>query len=449
MNWPPDNSALEAAVQVGKSAGADGVELYCERSQDREVKVYRQNVESLTTSESVGVGARVIVDGKAGYSYSPDLADLDDVVIRATANAAAGTSDEFNTLPRGMAAEPIAGIFNPALEAATAEERIELAMKTEAAAEAHDSRVKGYTTAYADGIQDIIIYSSEGVSQAYKAGSAYIYTSVAAEEDGQAQTGWSFQTSRNPAELDPIKVGVEAASRAVALLGAKKIPSQKASIILQPMVASQIIGLLGSVLTGDAIQKNRSLFVGKVGEVVASPLFHLVDDGRHPDGLNTAPVDDEGVPTGKVELISGGVLKGYLHDHYTGQKAGAESTGNATRGSYRTLPGVSARNLVVEPGDLSPEQLIQKLDRGLIVYEVSGLHAGANPISGEVSLGATGLWVEDGKVVHPVREITIGSTIPEMLKNVEALGNDFQFVPMGGSVGTPSIMISGMTVGGE
>jgi PmbA protein len=184
-----------------------------------------------------------------------------------------------------------------------------------------------------------------------------------------------------------------------------------------------------------------------VGQEVGSKLFTLVDDGRRLDGPGACPFDGEGVPSGRTELFGSGVLNGFLHSTYTARRAGdgTRSTGNAKRHGYKAAPGVGTSNFFLEAGDRTLDELLAQAEGGVLIAEVSGVHSGANPISGDFSVGATGLRIAGGEPTEPLREMTIASTLPEMLKGVSGVGNDLRFFQ---SVGTPSILIGEMTLAG-
>jgi PmbA protein len=221
----------------------------------------------------------------------------------------------------------------------------------------------------------------------------------------------------------------------------------KAPVVLDPFVSAAFFGVLSSALTADAVQKGRSLFAGREGRQVAGEILELVDDGTLADGLDSAPFDGEGMPCRRTPLISGGVLQGFLYDTYTGRKAGRGSTGNGLRGSYSGLPGVRPTNLVVG-GPVTPlADIVAGMERGVLVTDAVGVHSGANPISGEFSVGISGVLIEGGKLTTPVREVTLAGDIISMLTSVRALGDDARWVP-GGSILTPSVVIDGMAIGG-
>jgi PmbA protein len=193
------------------------------------------------------------------------------------------------------------------------------------------------------------------------------------------------------------------------------------------------------------VQKGRSLFAELVGEQIGAGILTLIDDGRLETGPDASPFDDEGVPSERTPLIERGQLKGFLHNTYTAKRGGTRSTGNAKRGSYRGAPGVGTSNFYVERGDVDPSEILARAEGGVLIQDVSGVHSGANPISGEFSVGASGLRVKAGSLAEPLREMTIASTIPEMLKAITAIGSDLRFFS---SVGTPTILIGEMTVAG-
>ncbi len=245
------------------------------------------------------------------------------------------------------------------------------------------------------------------------------------------------------------QIGHEAADRALALHGARQPESRRCPVVLDPYVAASFVSLIGRTLSADAVQRGRSLFAGKEGERIASERLELVDDGLHDEGLATAPFDGEGVPQRRTPLIEGGVLQTYLYDSYTARRGGRSSTGNGERGSYRTPPSVDATNLLVTPGDASDEELLRAAGDGVFVMGVSGLHSGVNPISGTLSVGATGRAIEGGELAGPLREMTIASDLVSMLQAIERLGSDARWVPFGGSVKVPGLLISEMTIGGS
>ena len=193
-------------------------------------------------------------------------------------------------------------------------------------------------------------------------------------------------------------IGAEAAERALALAGARQPAGRRCPVVLDAFVAASFLGFIGGMLSADAVQRGRSLFAGREGEEIAASVLRVADDGTHPDGLRTAPYDGEGSPRRRTGLIEGGRLATYLFDARTARKAGRETTGSASRASYRSPPSVGTANLVLEPGELDLAELCRQAGDGLYVTDVAGLHSGVNPISGTFSVGATGRLIEGGEL---------------------------------------------------
>jgi PmbA protein len=325
------------------------------------------------------------------------------------------------------------------------DEKVPIALEMERLATSSDPRVrKTESVRYGDAVGSVAIASSQGVGAEYRATGCWCVVVTLAEQDGDTQTGFSYRISRSIEELNQGEVVAEAVERAARMLGAVKPETEKMPVVLDPVAASAFLGVLTDALSADAVQKQRSLFGPLVGEQVGSGNLTIVDDGRLLDGPSASPFDGEGVPTGRHELITGGVLRGFMHNTYTAQRGETRSTGNAVRG-YRSTPGVGTTNLFVEPGDRSLEQLLREAEGGVLVQDVTGVHSGANPVSGEFSVGATGLRIGGGALGEPVREMTIASTIPEMLQSVSALGNELRWFS---SVGVPYILLREMTLAG-
>ena len=443
----PDLLELARAA-VEAAADGEAVEAYVEESTKTEVDAHKGEVEGLTFAESRGIGVRLIREGRLGYAYAadPSLDEVRRAVAQARENRAFATADEHNVLPEAARAESIGALFDPEQAALDTDRKVRLALELEARATTLDPRVrKAENVQYGDMVSSVAIASTTGVSAAYERTDVWCFVVALAEEGDETQTGFSFRVGRALAELDWEGVADEAVERGTRMLGAAKPTTMRVPVVLDPFAGSSFLGVLAGALSAEAVQKQRSLFAELVGERVGSELFTLVDDGRLLAGPAASPFDDEGVPTSRTELFTRGTLNGFLHDTYTAHRGDTVSTGNARRAGYRSVPGVGVSNFYVDAGDTSPEEILRRAEGGVLIQDVSGVHSGANPISGEFSVGATGLRIQGGALGEPVREMTIASTIPEMLKAVTAVGDDLRFFT---AVGVPSILIGEMTVAG-
>jgi PmbA protein len=452
MSRPDLEAAAKLAVDAALAAGSDEADAWCQDSVERTVRVYDGAVESLTEAGARGAGVRVFREGRSGYAYGSDLSEegLRTLARAATASAGVTEPDEHAGIPRNPGAAPVDGLSAPGFGEWTMERRIDLALAVERAARERDALVSNVEdTVYSDTEARAALANSNGFCDSFEETQCYAFAYAFAGDGADRMTGMGFAVGRGPDELDPEQVGHEAADRALALHGARQPASRRCAVVLDPYVAASFASIIGRTLSADAVQRGRSLFADREGEQIAAPAFRLVDDGLHPDGLATAPFDGEGVAQQTTPLVEDGVLRTYLFDTYTANKGGRSSTGNGERGSYRTPPAVAASNLRVAPGSAGTAELLKEAGDGLYVMGVSGLHSGVNPVSGSFSVGATGRLIRDGELAEPAREMTIASDLVSMLQGVQSAAREARWVPFGGSVQAPALLVREMTVGGS
>ncbi len=443
---------LDAIVErlAAEAAGGEGVEAYAELTTETSVTAFQGEVERLASASTSGVGVRVVKDGRLGYAYTADLSDsgLRECLAEARANLDVSGEDPGNVLPDAGAYEALEGLFDTRLADTDPERKVALALDLEARTKAADPKVTQVESArYGDVVGEAAVASSLGVSGSFAVTHAWCVSVAIATEDGDSQIGYAVDAARALDDLNPGPVAREAADRAVRMLGATKPPTRTIPVVFDRMVAPSLLGVLLAGLSAEEVQKGRSLFATRIGEQVGATGLRLVDDGRLVAGPGAAPFDGEGVPTGRTVLIDGGVLRRFLHNTATAARDGqAASTGNARRGSFKSTPGVSAHNLFLEPGDLDQPGLLSRAGEGLLVQEVSGVHSGANPITGDFSVGVSGLLFRDGQLAEPIREATVAAHLLDILKGIDAVGSDLRFTT--GSIGGSSLLIGQMTVAG-
>jgi PmbA protein len=442
---------LDGVVQrlAGEAAGGEGVEAYAEQTTRTVINAFEGEVERLTSASSTGVGVRVVREGRLGYAYTADLSNdgLRRCLAEARANLEVSTEDPGNVLPDAAPIEPLEGLFDPRQVEISPERKVQLALDLDARTRAANPKVsKVETASYGDAVVQVAIASSTGVTGSLALTRAWCYATALATEDGQSQVGYGIDTARSIDDLDIGPVAAEAAERAVRLLGATKPPTRTVAVVFDRMVAPSLIGVLLAGLSAEAVQKHRSLFADKLGERVGAQGLDLVDDARLLDGPGATPFDDEGVPTRRNVLLADGVLQRFLHNTASAAREGASSTGNAARASFKSTPGISAHNVFFEPGDKDQAGLLAQAGEGLLVQDMTGVHSGANPITGDFSVGVSGLWFRDGELAEPVREATVAAQLLDILKGIAAVGSDLRWTT--GSVGGSSLLIGQMTVAG-
>jgi PmbA protein len=302
---------------------------------------------------------------------------------------------------------------------------------------------------YSDAEGSVALANSRGFTAGYDATQAWAYASAFAGEGADLMTGLGIQLGREPGELDPEAIGAEAGDRALALVGARQPESRRCPVVLDAFVAASFAGFIGSMLSAEAVQRGRSLFADREGDEIANAAIALTDDPTDPEGPSSAPFDGEGSASRRTPLIGDGRLLTFLFDARTARRAGRATTANASRGSYRSPPSVGTTNLVLQPGSHDLEGLFREAGEGLFVTDVAGLHSGVNPVSGTFSVGASGRLIEGGEPGTPVRELTIASDLVSMLRAVREVGSVGRWVPFGGSVKAPPILVGDMAVSGS
>lgn len=446
------SATARRAVEAAVGAGAGDAEAYAARDSGREVRVHGGEVESLTAATQTGIGVRAWIGHRVGYAFGTDLSEAGVAAIaaRAAEAAAVADEDEFAAPPEPAEIEPLGGISDPTTADWSADRVAELALIVERTALATDSRIAGVEQAvYADSAELVSIASSAGVAGEYESSNCFAYLQALAEGDGGRETGLGFGLARGPSDLDPVAIGAEGAERALAMIGASKPASRACPVVFDPTVAASFVGLIGGALGANAVQRGRSPFAGRLAEELAGEALALYDDGRDPGGAASAPFDGEGVPRRRTALIEGGRLRAYLYDTYTANREAGSSTGSASRHGYRSLPAVSASNLIVATGTLDLQGLLAEAKDGVLVTDVAGLHSGVNPVTGVFSVGASGRAIRDGELAEPVREFTIAGDLVSMLGAVKAAGADARWVPFGGSVSTPPLLIGELSISGS
>ncbi|GAC1410087.1 MAG: TldD/PmbA family protein [Actinomycetota bacterium] len=441
---------LDALCRIAVEAAQHGedLEAYAEWGRKTDVKVYEGRVEELTSAETQGMGVRIIVGNRVGYAYAADPSpdEIRAVVAQARENAALGTADEGNVLPDPLPVPPLPGIFNEEIVRTTVERKVEIALQLERLCKEADARISAVESAeYGDSVSRLAIRSTRGVEAQSERGDCWVVVSALANDKDETQTGFSFELGRIPEELDLQRCASEGALRAARLLGARKPQTERMAVLLEPYAATSFLGVLAAGLTAESVLKGRSLFAERSGTRIASDVFTLIDDGRELRGPGATPFDDEGTPTQRTMLVESGVLQGFLHNAYTATRMQTRSTGNAGRAGFKSTPGVGPTNLFVQPGTQDPAELLAR-GRTLLVQDLLGVHSGANPISGDFSVGITGLVYDAGSDPQPIREAAVSSTILDILSSITAVGNDLRFF---GGTGSPSLLVGEMTVAGS
>jgi len=443
-------TALEERLQEGirhaMALGADGAEAYTHVSRSRKAKVQNGALEDLSTSKRGGLGVRVIRGGRTGIATTTDLTrrDFKDLFQRAWELSALGDEDPWLRQADPSGEDDLESRYDARAEELSPQQRIDRAMQLEAEARKASSKVCAVReSSWNDGAGVSLLLTQKGV-RAFDLGSTCAASiELAVEEDGDRQAAWHWDMGRHPGAVDLAAIGREAARKGEGKLKPTQLPAGRYSVILHPEVAVDVLGLVAGMLSAESVLKQRSLFAGKLGETIASPLLTLVDDGRLRGGLGSEPWDGEGLPTRRNVLIENGVLKTYLHTLKSAAEMGVEPTATAGR-SPGGNPGVTLFNLFPAQGTASPEALYRQAGNGVLITEIMGLHM-VDPVSGDLSVGASGLRIRDGVLAESVDRMTFAGNLRDFLTRIAALGNDLRWY--GSSAGL-SILLEDMPLGG-
>jgi PmbA protein len=446
-----------ATAVVEQAQPGEGMEVYVTRGTDNEVRAYDGAIESLTSADSAGVGIRVVLDGPDGEGSRLGFAwagSLDPDVVQAALgdardNARYATPDPDVVLgePDGFA--PVEqdlwddGVITTALE-----DKIALALELERATRGADPRVRQVSSAdYSDGRVEVALASTTGIRSTARRTTAFLSVDAIAGEGADSQTGTGFSVGRSPTGLDPDEAKDDAVLRATRLLGAQKARSGRCTVVFDPRVVSTLLSVVASALSGEAVVKGRSFFAGRIGETVANAAVTLTDDPTDSRAFSASAYDGEGLACRRNVLISDGVLRMFVYDTVSARRAQTRSTGSAVRGGFSGTPSAGCRALVLTPGQMGADDILEMVGDGLYVQSVTGMHSGVNPVSGDFSVGAEGLMIRGGSLAEPVREVTVASSLQRMLQSVVGIGGDLRWLP--GVAAGQTLAIADMQLSGD
>ena len=442
-------------VERALRAGASEAEVVIREGDEFSTVVRLGQVETLKESGARGIGLRVFIGPSGGQrtanTSSSDFSEagIAHLVSGAIDLAQVTSVDPFAGLPEpsamGQLTEDLGLYYNDVYSLPPAE-RIDYARRAEAAALSADPRLQNSDGGSFDAAtgHKIMVNSRGFVGEYARSYCSLSAMPIAQTEQGGMQRDYWYSSARTLAKLDsPESIGAEAARRTLRRLNARRVATQSVPIVFAPEIARSLIGNIFEAANGDSIYRGASFWAHQLGQQVASASVTVIDDGTMPGLFGTSPFDGEGLPTRRTIIVEKGILKNYLLNTYTARKLNMQSTGNASRGLAGT-PGIGAGNLFLEPGTVTPQQLLADVKAGFYVTELMG--SGVHMVTGDYSRGASGLGIEIGELSFAVEEITIAGNLKEMLNNIVAIADDLVFR---GSVTSPTLRIDGMTIAGE
>ena len=441
-------------VAAAIKGGASAADCVAREGNELSVSVRQGEVEHLKQAGSKAIGVRVLMGQRSASAYTSDFSPAGLRQLVSSALAAGRISSEDPTA--GLADAALLGkheidlqLFAPEVPGLEAPQLIAAARTGEEAAYAADSRIRNSDGASCDASYGRrVLATSHGFLGEYQRSVCSLSVSPIASESVESSKGMQrdywYTVARSFSGLEEAaEVGRIAAQRSVRRLGARKVATTKVPVIFDPRTARSLLSSIAEAISGDAIYRKASYLTGKLGEKVASEGITIVDDGTMPGGFGSAPFDDEGVKTRDNVIVDRGILKSYLLNSYTARKLNMTTTANAARGIAGN-PSIGTHNFFVQAGQDKPEKMVASVKNGFYVTDFMGF--GVNVVTGDISHGASGMWIEGGELAYPVEEVTVAGNLLDIFQNIEKVGSDLEFR---GSMAAPTILVSELAVAGH
>ncbi|MBI3754087.1 MAG: TldD/PmbA family protein [Deltaproteobacteria bacterium] len=426
----------------------DAWEIFYSLQKGLSIEAKDGKVDAFKVSSNEGIGLRILRDKKMGFSFTSALSkeSLKQLLENAIAASKGVEPDDFLSLPslqKQTAGELM--LLDSSLDKTSEEDKIKKAISLEQSARGFDPRVtKVRKASYGESFFESRLVNSAGID--VKKSATFVTSSImaVAEDKGDSQMGWDMGMSHFAKDVDVAKIGRDAAKRAVDMLGARTIKTVKCPVVIENIIVGEFLEILAPSFYADNLHKGKSMLLGKKGKKIFKPNVTLWDNGLLPNGWGASEYDGEGIPRQKTCLVDKGVCAGFLYDTYWAKRGGVSSTGNAARSHFKSISAIGISNLYMEKGDADFDGLLQSMGSGLLITNILGAHT-ANQVTGDFSLGVSGLWVESGRMSYPVRGVAISGNLLELFSRVEVVGGDLRFL---GSIGAPSLLIGGMEISG-
>lgn len=434
-------------LTAAKTAGFKEAEMYYEKSTAFRCTIFEGEIDSYETSEEGGIGFRGLYKGKMGYAYTEKIeeAAIPFLIEQAKANAMILDEDDGTTIFEGSDAYGTHTYYSERLARISTEDKIALIQSIEQKVLAYDPKIVRLNYCLLqDFSSEKAIANDKGLAIDEKQNGLVIFVSAVAQDGEEMKTGSAITLTRDFESIDVEAFVKEVAEEVLAQLGEQSIPTKKYPVIMRRDASASLLATFTPIFSAENTQKGQSLLKGKVGETIASSAYTLVDCPYHADSIIGTNFDGEGVATKQQTIVEKGVLKTLFHNRKTAKKDGVETTGHARKSSYKGTLTVGPINLYIQPSTESVEALLHRIQEGVFITGLAGLHSGVNPISGDFSVAATGFYIQDGKVASPVKQMTIAGNYFDYLKQITAVGSDLEFTSSG--YGSPSLHVKELSV---
>ncbi len=423
-------------------------EIFSQRISQRVFSLNEEKLEDFTEEEDEGIGIRLFKKGKVGFSSTNIItkSSMERLVENAMENLTFYPDDEFMSLPdeKKYFSQDLV-ILNRDQINKSSLKKLAALKENEKFAHSYDKKIKKVlSTSYSEQHKLTKLINSNGYNNETESSSYSFSVSLLFEENNDTQIGNDFSLKRDFNDIEIEGIIKNACFRGKSLLGSKKIQSMKTKAVFSPLVATEFLDIIAGCLSAERISKRQSFFTDKRETKITKNNFILIDDATIKKGMGSYYFDGEGIIPQKKFIIKNGILKNYLYNYFYAKKENRTSTGNAVR-SYNTMPSIAPSNFFIQNGNLSEEEIISLTDDGIFIIEVMGLHT-VDTVSGEFSLGASGIRIKNGNLTYPFRGVTISGNLLKWLKDIDLIGNNLTFY---GNIGSPTLRIKEIQISGN
>jgi len=427
-------------------------ELYYHQSDSLEINAFEQEIDQYSNNSEIGVSFRCVFNGKMGYSFTEKLNEEEAIAIvdRAKESSLYTENDDKQFIYDGND-EIEENLLSYKREDISTEDKFKFALNLEKNILDESDKVSSVMeTIYNESFSRYGIINSKGLDRQYQTNNIFVLAFPVIKEQDKAYSKYSFKSTSSFNNLNAIELAKDAVKKVESKIGGKSIPSGSYKVVIENETMALLLQTFSGIFSSENTQKGLSLLKGKEGSMIASTNVTIVDNPLLEDGAYTFPFDSEGVATSSKKVVENGKLVTLLYNLKTANKENRKSTGNGFKSSYQSPVTVLPSNFYIENGESTLEQLVEKVENGLLINQLEGTHSGANMVSGDFSLAASGFKITEGKITSPVEQITISGNFFDLLNKIEAVGTDLSFFfPMGGYFGSPSVIVSEISVAGE
>ncbi|MDZ5473504.1 TldD/PmbA family protein [Bacillus sp. 31A1R] len=437
--------------KAGQEHGFTDMELAYEREEKFGCELYKGEIDSYDTSEVFGVAFRGVFNGKMGNSFSEKLDEESIQFLLENAKENSQIVEEENEeIFAGSESYEEGTFYSEPLREVSIPEKMNLLKEIEKYIYEYDERVTGTDYFQLSSAEtERALLNSKGLSLQEKQNYLGLYVSVVVKQGDEIKNGAYSKFTKDFESLNPQEIAKQAVEEALSQLGAKSIDSKNYRVLLRHDAAGSLFNTFSPIFSAERTQKGESLLKDKVGEGIAVSTLTIVDDPTLKEGLLSRTFDSEGVATSKRVVVEEGKLVTLLHNQKTAKKEGVQSTGHGYKASYKGTLTVAPTNLFIQPSEKSFEELVASIEEGVLITDLSGLHSGANSVSGDFSVAASGFYIKNGKIETSVNQMTIAGNFFELLNQVEDFGSDLEFAMSfvaPGYIGSPSLIIKELAV---